>query len=142
MIGITTFTSVHNVVVVLYFARMVLKKSADGVMSKISAPFWSNGYLTATPVSSSISSSRSSKVSRVARQDFIRSVYRRHFTFAGKYFPKLFCAKELDYEMLFDWNNYFPLYSQFPAIKDKKWIILFYCACYIIYIYYMLVREI
>jgi hypothetical protein len=29
------------------------KKSADGVMSKISAPFWSNGYLTATPVSSS-----------------------------------------------------------------------------------------
>jgi hypothetical protein len=86
--------------------------SADGVMSKISAPFWSNGYLTATPVSSSISSSRSSKVSRKAgsgnpklRQDLFRSVYRRHFTFAGKYFPKLVGAKELDDEMLDDWYN-------------------------------------
>jgi len=32
----------------------------------------------------------------VARQDLFRSVYRRHFTFAGKYFPKLVGAKELD----------------------------------------------
>jgi Fe-S oxidoreductase len=43
----------------------------------------------------------------VARQDLFRSVYRRHFTFAGKYFPKLVGAKELDDEMLDDWYNYF-----------------------------------
>ena len=48
----------------------------------------------------------------VARQDLFRSVYRRHFTFAGKYFPKLVGAKELDDEMLDDWYNYFHQCSQ------------------------------
>jgi Fe-S oxidoreductase len=43
----------------------------------------------------------------VARQDLFRSVYRRHFTFAGKHFPKLVGAKELDEAMLDDWYNYF-----------------------------------
>jgi Fe-S oxidoreductase len=37
----------------------------------------------------------------------VRSVYRRHFTFAGKYFPKLVGAKEFDESMLDDWYNYF-----------------------------------
>ncbi|MCP4458810.1 MAG: (Fe-S)-binding protein, partial [Cytophagales bacterium] len=31
----------------------------------------------------------------VARQDLLRSIYRRYFTFAGKYFPKLVGAKDL-----------------------------------------------
>jgi Fe-S oxidoreductase len=48
----------------------------------------------------------------VARQDLFRSVYRRHFTFAGKYFPKLVGAKELDGAMLDDWYNYFHQCSQ------------------------------
>ena len=48
----------------------------------------------------------------VARQDLFRSVYRRHFTFAGKYFPKLVGAKELDDKMLDDWYNYFHQCSQ------------------------------
>jgi len=48
----------------------------------------------------------------VARQDLFRSVYRRHFTFAGKYFPKLVGAKELDDAMLDDWYNYFHQCSQ------------------------------
>ena len=34
----------------------------------------------------------------VARQDLMRSVYRRHFTFAGKYFPSLVGAKDLTKE--------------------------------------------
>lgn len=48
----------------------------------------------------------------VARQDLFRSVYRRNFTFAGKYFPKLVGAKDLDDEMLDDWYNYFHQCSQ------------------------------
>jgi len=48
----------------------------------------------------------------VARQDLFRSVYRRHFTFAGKYFPKLVGAKDLDEAMLDDWYNYFHQCSQ------------------------------
>ncbi len=48
----------------------------------------------------------------VARQDLFRSVYRRHFTFAGKYFPKLVGAKDLDDTMLDDWYNYFHQCSQ------------------------------
>ena len=48
----------------------------------------------------------------VARQDLFRSVYRRHFTFAGKYFPKLVGAKEFDEDMLDDWYNYFHQCSQ------------------------------
>jgi len=48
----------------------------------------------------------------VARQDLFRSVYRRYFTFAGKYFPKLVGAKDLDDEMLDDWYNYYHQCSQ------------------------------
>jgi len=48
----------------------------------------------------------------VARQDLFRSVYRRYFTFSGKYFPKLVGAKELDDEMLDDWYNYYHQCSQ------------------------------
>jgi Fe-S oxidoreductase len=48
----------------------------------------------------------------VARQDLLRSVYRRHFTFAGKYFPKLVGARDLTTEVLDDWYNYFHQCSQ------------------------------
>ncbi len=48
----------------------------------------------------------------VARQDLFRSVYRRYFTFAGKFFPKLVGAKDLDEDMLDDWYNYFHQCSQ------------------------------
>jgi Fe-S oxidoreductase len=48
----------------------------------------------------------------VARQDLLRSVYRRHFTFAGKYFPKLVGARDLTEEVLDDWYNYFHQCSQ------------------------------
>lgn len=43
----------------------------------------------------------------VARQDLVRSVYRRHFTFAGKYFPKLVGARDLTREMLDQWYTYY-----------------------------------
>ncbi|MBU1691208.1 MAG: (Fe-S)-binding protein [Gammaproteobacteria bacterium] len=43
----------------------------------------------------------------VARQDLMRSVYRRHFTFAGKYFPSLVGAKDLTKEVLDDWYAYY-----------------------------------
>lgn len=48
----------------------------------------------------------------VARQDLFRSVYRRHFTFTGKWFPKLVGAKKFDQDMLDDWYNYFHQCSQ------------------------------
>jgi len=48
----------------------------------------------------------------VARQDLFRDVYRRYYTFAGKHFPKLVGAKELDKEMLDDWYTYFHQCSQ------------------------------
>jgi len=48
----------------------------------------------------------------VGRQDLLRSVYRRYFTFAGKYFPKLVGAKDLDKEVLDDWYSYFHQCSQ------------------------------
>jgi len=48
----------------------------------------------------------------VARQDLFRDVYRRYFTFAGKYFPKLVGAKDLDKDMLDDWYSYFHQCSQ------------------------------
>jgi Fe-S oxidoreductase len=48
----------------------------------------------------------------VARQDLLRSVYRRHYTFAGKYFPKLVGAKDLTEEVLDDWYNYYHQCSQ------------------------------
>ena len=43
----------------------------------------------------------------VARQDLIRNVYRRHFTFAGKYFPKLVGAKDLTKDVLDQWYTYY-----------------------------------
>ncbi len=48
----------------------------------------------------------------VARQDLLRSVYRRYFTFAGKYFPKLVGAVDLTREVLDDWYSYFHQCSQ------------------------------
>lgn len=43
----------------------------------------------------------------VARQDLMRAVYRRHFTFAGKHFPKLVGAVDLTKEVLDGWWSYF-----------------------------------
>ena len=43
----------------------------------------------------------------VARQDLLRKVYRRHFTWAGKWFPKLVGAEDLTKEVLDDWNTYY-----------------------------------
>ncbi len=48
----------------------------------------------------------------VARQDLMRKVYRRYFTFAGKYFPKLVGAEDLTEEVLDDWYKYFHQCSQ------------------------------
>lgn len=48
----------------------------------------------------------------VARQDLLRSVYRRYFTFSGKYFPKLVGARDLDKDVLDEWYNYFHQCSQ------------------------------
>ena len=48
----------------------------------------------------------------VARQDLLRTVYRRYFTFAGKYFPKLVGAQDLTRELLDDWYSYFHQCSQ------------------------------
>ena len=43
----------------------------------------------------------------VARQDLMRQVYRRYFTFAGKFFPWLVGAKDFTREVLNDWYSYF-----------------------------------
>ena len=43
----------------------------------------------------------------VARHDLMRKVYRRYFTFAGKYFPKLVGAVDLTREVLDEWYSYF-----------------------------------
>jgi Fe-S oxidoreductase len=48
----------------------------------------------------------------VARQDLLRKVYRRHFTLAGKYFPKLVGAVDLTKEVLDDWYSYYHQCSQ------------------------------
>ncbi len=48
----------------------------------------------------------------VARQDLMRKVYRRYFTFAGKYFPKLVGATDFTKEVLDDWYNYYHQCSQ------------------------------
>ncbi len=48
----------------------------------------------------------------VARQDLMRSVYQRHYTFTGKYLPWLVGAKELDEDMLDRWYTYFHQCSQ------------------------------
>lgn len=43
----------------------------------------------------------------VARQELMRSVYRRHFTLAGKLFPKLVGARDLTREILDQWYTYY-----------------------------------
>lgn len=43
----------------------------------------------------------------VARQDLMRSVYRRHFTLAGKLVPGLVGARDLTREVLDQWFNYY-----------------------------------
>jgi Fe-S oxidoreductase len=48
----------------------------------------------------------------VARQDLLRSVYRRYFTFAGKYFPSLVGARDLTEEVLDEWYSYYHQCSQ------------------------------
>ena len=48
----------------------------------------------------------------VARQDLFRKVYRRHYTFAGKHFPKLVGAEDFTEEVLEDWYTYFHQCSQ------------------------------
>jgi len=48
----------------------------------------------------------------VARQDLLRSVYRRYYTLPGKYFPSLVGARDLTEEVLDDWYRYFHQCSQ------------------------------
>ena len=48
----------------------------------------------------------------VARQDLLRSVYRRYFTTAGKYFPKLVGARDLTKDVIDEWYSYFHQCSQ------------------------------
>ena len=48
----------------------------------------------------------------VARQDLLRSVYRRYYTFAGKYFPSLVGARDMDQSVLDEWYSYFHQCSQ------------------------------
>ncbi|HEX9625748.1 MAG TPA: (Fe-S)-binding protein [Acidiferrobacterales bacterium] len=53
----------------------------------------------------------------VARQDLLRQVYRRYYTFAGRFFAKLGIpgvvgAKEMTREVLDDWYSYFHQCSQ------------------------------
>ena len=48
----------------------------------------------------------------VARQELLRKVYRRYFTFAGKYFPKLVGAQDMTKEVLDEWYSYFHQCSQ------------------------------
>ncbi|HEY5308580.1 MAG TPA: (Fe-S)-binding protein, partial [Casimicrobiaceae bacterium] len=43
----------------------------------------------------------------VARQDLMRSVYRRYFTLPGKLFPKLVGARDLTKEVLDEWYTYY-----------------------------------
>ena len=43
----------------------------------------------------------------VARQELMRSVYRRYFTLPGKLFPGLVGAKDLTKELLDEWYSYF-----------------------------------
>ncbi len=43
----------------------------------------------------------------VARQDLLRSVYRRYYTLAGKWFPKLVGARDMTKEVLDEWYSYF-----------------------------------
>jgi Fe-S oxidoreductase len=43
----------------------------------------------------------------VARQDLLRSVYRRYYTLPGKLFPSLVGARDLTEEVLDEWYSYF-----------------------------------
>ncbi len=43
----------------------------------------------------------------VARQDLMRSVYRRYFTISGKLFPKLVGARDLTRDVLDEWYTYY-----------------------------------
>jgi Fe-S oxidoreductase len=43
----------------------------------------------------------------VARQELMRSVYRRYFTVAGKLFPKLVGARDMTREVLDEWYTYY-----------------------------------
>ncbi len=43
----------------------------------------------------------------VARQDLLRSVYRRYYTLAGKWFPKWVGARDMSKEVLDEWFSYF-----------------------------------
>ena len=48
----------------------------------------------------------------VARQDLLRSVYRRYYTFAGKYLPWLVGARDMTKDVLDEWYTYFHQCSQ------------------------------
>lgn len=48
----------------------------------------------------------------VARQDLLRSVYRRYYTAAGKYLPWLVGARDLTSDVLDEWYSYFHQCSQ------------------------------
>ncbi|OGI41275.1 MAG: reductase [Candidatus Muproteobacteria bacterium RBG_16_62_13] len=48
----------------------------------------------------------------VARQDLLRSVYRRYYTLAGKWFPKLVGARDMTKSVLDEWYSYFHQCSQ------------------------------
>ena len=48
----------------------------------------------------------------VARQDLLRKVYRRYYTFAGKYFPWLVGATDMNREVLDQWWSYYHQCSQ------------------------------
>jgi Fe-S oxidoreductase len=48
----------------------------------------------------------------VARQDLLRSVYRRYYTFAGKVVPWLVGARDMTKDVLDEWYNYFHQCSQ------------------------------
>lgn len=48
----------------------------------------------------------------VARQDLLRSVYRRYYTAAGKYLPKLVGARDMTKDVLDEWYTYFHQCSQ------------------------------
>jgi Fe-S oxidoreductase len=48
----------------------------------------------------------------VARQDLLRSVYRRYYTLPGKLFPKLVGARDMTKDVLDEWYGYFHQCSQ------------------------------
>jgi len=52
----------------------------------------------------------------VARQDLMRSVYRRYFTLPGKIFPKLVGARDLTREVLDEWHKLLPPVFRMPAL--------------------------